>query len=84
MQNDSTKSKWMWIGVNAIVILYAFIPVLWIVSLSLKDAGSLNDGNFWPRSITWALVADSHPSVSAAPTGASTGWSTDLARRTAA
>lgn len=54
MQNESTKNKWMWIGVNAIVILYAFIPVLWIVSLSLKDAGSLNDGNFWPRSITWA------------------------------
>ena len=54
MQNESTKSKWMWVGVNAIVILYAFIPVLWIVSLSLKDSGSLNDGNFWPRSITWA------------------------------
>ena len=52
MQNESTKSKWMWVGVNAIVILYAFIPVLWIVSLSLKDSGSLNDGNFWPRSIT--------------------------------
>lgn len=54
MQNDSTKSKWMWTGVNAVVILYAFIPVLWIVSLSLKDSGSLNDGNFWPRSITWS------------------------------
>lgn len=54
MQQETTRRKWMWVGVNAVVLLYAFIPVLWIVSLSLKDAGSLNDGNFFPRSITWA------------------------------
>lgn len=54
MQQETTRRKWMWVGVNAVVLLYAFIPVIWIVSLSLKDAGSLNDGNFFPRSITWA------------------------------
>ena len=54
MQQETTRRKWMWVGVNAVVLLYAFVPVIWIVSLSLKDAGSLNDGNFFPRSITWA------------------------------
>lgn len=54
MQQDSARHKWMWVGVNAVVLLYAFVPVLWIISLSLKDAGTLNDGNFFPRSITWA------------------------------
>ena len=29
----------MWWGVNILVLLYAFIPVIWIVSLSLKDDG---------------------------------------------
>lgn len=50
MQNETTQRKAIWWGVNALVLFYAFVPVFWIVSLSLKDAGSLNDGNFFPVS----------------------------------
>jgi multiple sugar transport system permease protein len=32
--------------------VYAFVPVIWIISLSLKSAGTLNDGNFLPRAIS--------------------------------
>ena len=40
----------MWWGVNVLVLLYAFVPVVWIVSLSLKDDATLNDGNYLPVS----------------------------------
>jgi multiple sugar transport system permease protein len=52
MQTETTNRKLMWWGVNVLVLLYAFIPVIWILSLSLKDAGSLNDGKFLPVSPT--------------------------------
>ncbi|MFT4008782.1 MAG: carbohydrate ABC transporter permease [Nocardioidaceae bacterium] len=42
-----------WWGVNALVLLYAFIPVIWIISLSLKPDGILNDGKFWPTKTTF-------------------------------
>jgi multiple sugar transport system permease protein len=46
-----TKLKW---GVlDAIVVVFALIPVLWIVSLSFKTTATLTDGNFIPRQ--WTL-----------------------------
>ena len=53
MQPETTTRKLGWWGVNTIVLLYAFIPVVWIVSLSLKDDASLNDGNYFPVSTSW-------------------------------
>lgn len=53
MQSETGKSKTMWLIVDLIVLLYAFIPVIWIVSLSLKDSATLNDGKYLPRSITF-------------------------------
>jgi multiple sugar transport system permease protein len=53
MRQETASRKWTWTAVNAVVLLYAFIPVFWIVSMSLKDAGTLNDGKFWPVSPTW-------------------------------
>ncbi|HEY9314215.1 carbohydrate ABC transporter permease [Williamsia sp.] len=42
-----------WSVVNLIVLLYALIPVLWIMSLSFKPPGSVKDGNFIPSEWTW-------------------------------
>jgi multiple sugar transport system permease protein len=42
-----------WGAANLLVLLYAFVPVVWIVSLSVKSAGTLNDGNFWPRAFSF-------------------------------
>ena len=49
----STKSKVGWAVANILVVLYAVIPLLWIVSLSFKPASSVTDGNFIPREWTW-------------------------------
>ena len=47
----STKVKW---GVlDAIVVVFALIPVLWIASLSFKTTATLTDGNFIPREWTF-------------------------------
>lgn len=53
MQSETGRSKATWIIVDIIVLLYAFIPVFWIISLSLKGSATLNDGNYFPRSITF-------------------------------
>ena len=50
MQTETTQRKLTWWAVNVLVLLYAFVPVVWIVSLSLKDAATLNDGRYLPVS----------------------------------
>ena len=50
METETTNRKLMWWGVNVLVLLYAFIPVVWILSLSLKDPSTLNDGKYFPVS----------------------------------
>jgi multiple sugar transport system permease protein len=42
-----------WIVVNIIVLLYALIPVLWILSLSLKPSSSVKDGKLIPAQVTF-------------------------------
>jgi multiple sugar transport system permease protein len=49
MATVSTGKKAGWAVADLIVVAYALIPVLWIVSLSLKSKTTLADGNFIPR-----------------------------------
>ncbi|EWC61207.1 Inositol transport system permease protein [Actinokineospora spheciospongiae] len=42
-----------WALLDFVVVVYALVPVLWIVSLSLKSKETIADGNFIPRS--WTL-----------------------------
>ena len=42
-----------WTVVNIIVIAYALLPVLWILSLSLKPTSSVKDGKLIPTQITF-------------------------------
>jgi multiple sugar transport system permease protein len=53
MAAATPQRKLSWGTANLVVLLYAFIPVLWIISLSLKSAGTLNDGKFWPTDVSW-------------------------------
>jgi multiple sugar transport system permease protein len=46
-------AKARWAGASVLVVLYALLPVAWIVSMSLKKAGDLNDGNFLPTEVTF-------------------------------
>jgi multiple sugar transport system permease protein len=47
-----TEQKLFWAGISLVVVLYALVPVAWIVSLSLKPGADLNDGRFIPSSAT--------------------------------
>src|SRR3954471_4306467 len=52
MATATPQRKLSWGVANLIVLVYAFVPVIWIISLSLKTPGTLNDGNFLPRSVS--------------------------------
>ncbi len=41
-----------WAVIDTLVVLYALIPVLWILSLSLKPTSAVKDGRFLPSSMT--------------------------------
>jgi multiple sugar transport system permease protein len=57
METVTTNRKITWWIINILVLLYAFIPVFWIISLSLKDSETLNDGNYFPTSPSGASYA---------------------------
>jgi multiple sugar transport system permease protein len=42
-----------WTVVNTLVVVYALLPVLWILSLSLKPTSSVKDGKLIPSQITF-------------------------------
>jgi len=41
-----------WAISAVVVVVYALVPVAWIVSLSLKEPADLTDGKFFPRSVS--------------------------------
>jgi multiple sugar transport system permease protein len=52
--NVTARQRIGWGFANTIVVLIAAIPVLWLVSLSLKDPSTLTDGSFYPHKWTFA------------------------------
>jgi multiple sugar transport system permease protein len=42
-----------WVIVDALVLLYALVPVLWILSLSLKPTSMVKDGKLIPSHVTF-------------------------------
>jgi multiple sugar transport system permease protein len=42
-----------WAVINTLVVVYALLPVLWILSLSLKPSSSVTDGKLIPASVTF-------------------------------
>ncbi len=52
--NLSTRAK-TWLGISSIpIILYSIVPILWMLSLSLKPSSDLADGKFIPSQISWS------------------------------
>jgi multiple sugar transport system permease protein len=41
-----------WVVIDTLVVLYALLPVLWILSLSLKPTSMVKDGKLIPSSLT--------------------------------
>ncbi len=46
--------KGWWAVADIAVLIYALVPVLWIVSLSFKPLSSIDDGRFIPSVFTWS------------------------------
>jgi multiple sugar transport system permease protein len=50
----SPRAK-IWLGISSIpIILFALIPIGWMISLSLKPNSSINDGKYFPRHFTFS------------------------------
>jgi trehalose/maltose transport system permease protein len=58
MGTVTTGRKGRWGLVDIIVLVFALVPVLWVVSLSFKTKATLTDGNFIPQAWTWQNYAD--------------------------
>jgi len=43
----------LWTVAAIVVAIYALVPFVWIISLSLKHPADLTDGRYIPRSVTW-------------------------------
>jgi multiple sugar transport system permease protein len=52
--NRNPRAKALWGIGDAIVIVVALVPVLWLASLSFKDPATIADGSFLPH--RWTLV----------------------------
>jgi multiple sugar transport system permease protein len=49
---ETPRAKVGWGVANILVLVYAFVPVIWIISLSLKGGDTLNDGKYLPANPT--------------------------------
>lgn len=52
MTTVTPRKKVGWTVVNVLVLLYALVPLLWIISLSFKSTATIADGRFIPQSFT--------------------------------
>jgi multiple sugar transport system permease protein len=53
VNRNKARQRAFWIFAALVVIVYALLPVVWIISLSLKKTADLTDGSFLPKSITF-------------------------------
>jgi multiple sugar transport system permease protein len=47
------RQKGLWVIGTIVVLAYALIPVIWIMSLSFKDPTTIGDQKFFPTKWTW-------------------------------
>jgi multiple sugar transport system permease protein len=49
---DARRAWAGWVLIDTLVVVYALVPVLWILSLSLKPTSTIKDGKLIPSSVT--------------------------------
>src|SRR5947209_11653731 len=42
-----------WSGAIIVIIVLSLVPVVWMISLSLKDPSTISDGSFFPSKVSW-------------------------------
>jgi len=50
--DERRGNRALWAIGAVVVVIYALVPVAWIISLSLKKPADLTDGKFFPRSVS--------------------------------
>ncbi|OBJ67775.1 carbohydrate ABC transporter permease [Mycobacterium sp. 1274756.6] len=50
---DTGRRRAAWTAINLLVVAYALLPVLWILSLSLKPSATVKDGRLIPDTVTF-------------------------------
>ncbi len=53
MEQHTPREKTLWTLATIAVLTYALIPVIWIISLSLKTPDAVADGKFFPSEISF-------------------------------
>jgi len=53
MKKRTGKQVGEWSGAIIIIIVLSLVPVVWMISLSLKDPSTIGDGNFFPSKVSW-------------------------------
>ena len=53
MRKRTGKEIGEWTGATIIIIVLSLVPVVWMISLSLKDPSTIGDGNFFPSKVSW-------------------------------
>ena len=53
MENRSRRAYSGWAVALAIVLVYALVPVLWLISLSFKSPATVSDKKFIPTDTTF-------------------------------
>ncbi|AYJ50804.1 carbohydrate ABC transporter permease [Rhodococcus sp. P1Y] len=53
MTTVTPRKKVGWTVINTLVLLYALVPLAWIISLSFKSTATIADGRFIPQSFTF-------------------------------
>ena len=52
-ESAGARRTTVWVIIDALVLVYALVPVLWILSLSLKPTSTVKDGKLIPSSLTF-------------------------------
>jgi multiple sugar transport system permease protein len=53
MKKRTGKEVGEWTGAIILIIVLSLVPVVWMISLSLKDPSTIGDGNFFPSKVSW-------------------------------
>jgi multiple sugar transport system permease protein len=53
VESVSARPATIWAVIDTLVVVYALLPVLWILSLSLKPTSTVKDGKLIPSSVTF-------------------------------
>src|ERR1700733_4452868 len=56
--SPSVRERLGWSGAFVVIVVASLVPVVWIISLSLKTPAEATDGSFLPKSVTLSNYSD--------------------------